>query len=701
MQKQQALSKKVVRTLLAMSFVYSGGMFVADEARAAAPTFATPVKTIDCDGGFTNNDPIIITAADVASSSADVGLKLDMKQQSEKDYKFTGAVNIDAGTSGTALYVDYHFSNATDSNCGYISLDGDVTLKAALGNYAIYLSDVGCNYSKKGSLTINAAGNKTVQIEGNIRNNTHGPISLNLTNAQSYWAGDLDGQNRANNINLKLSNSAVWYPVLDTRQSYLYIDSDGGIIDIYHQKPGEARADTSSRTFEIKNIQDSNGHKITNTTFRIGSDVMGVNNSGTGTADKIVLTGAGSVSGKNEHYIQIVADPSIKSSNASMDLAAKKIVVAQVDGTYLTKDNTSFAGKKYEGAEVDAGLTLADVTPELEYDSSVDSNKGGWIIKNVTAENFRAASVDGEKGSALTLAEIGASTALNVASAWRADNNDLLRRMGDLRASSDDAGVWVRMYGGKNEVVQGQRSDLSYKAVQGGYDFQNNLKNGRLFTGFTVSHLDGDVSGSRTDGDINSTMFGVYSSYIGDKGHFADLIVKYGRINSDFSTIKGTNRYGADYGSNGFSITTEYGYRQNLKNNFYIEPQAELTYSRIGGSNYTMSLNDKDGAKVSNDAFNSLIGRIGFTAGRQQEQSNVYAKLSLAREFKGEVATSASYGEVTRSYAGGGSDTWLEYGIGFNAKMSKGTNLYGEIEKTTGSVIRTKWRANMGLRYSF
>jgi outer membrane autotransporter protein len=138
-----------------------------------------------------------------------------------------------------------------------------------------------------------------------------------------------------------------------------------------------------------------------------------------------------------------------------------------------------------------------------------------------------------------------------------------------------------------------------------------------------------------------------------------------------------------------------------LKNNFYIEPQAELTYSRIGGSDYTMVLNDKDGAKVNNDAFNSLIGRVGFTVGRQQEQSNIYAKLSLAREFKGEVATRASYGAVTRSYESGGSDTWLEYGIGFNAKMSKGTNLYGEIEKTTGSVIRTKWRANLGVRYSF
>ena len=697
MQKQQALSKKVVRTLLTMSFVYSGGMFVAGEAEAA-PTFATTVKTIDCDSAFTNSEAITITAADFAAKGADVGLTLDMKTYYNNEYKFNGDVNIDAGTGGTALYIDNHATSASDSNGGHIFFNGNVTLKAVLGNYAIYVDDIGCNAAGRSSLKINTDGTKTVQIEGNIRNLNYGDgVSLNLANPQSYWAGDRDTQ-RSSKIDLKLSNSAVWYPSLDEHKYYLYINSDGGIIDIYHQRPGEARDDTSrGRVFKIDGIEDGSGsvHQIKNTTFRIGSNIEA------GWSDKIVLIGTDTVSGNNTQYIQIVADPSIKSSNASMDLAAKKIVVAQVDGTYLTKDNTSFAGQKYEGAEVDAGLTLADVTPELEYDSSVDSNKGGWIIKNVTAENFRAASVDGEKGSALTLAEIGASTALNVAAAWRADNNDLLRRMGDLRTSSDDAGVWVRMYGGKNEVVQGQRSDLSYKAVQGGYDFQNNLKNGRLFTGFTVSHLDGDVSGSRTDGDINSTMFGLYGSYVGDKGHFADLIVKYGRINSDFTTIKGTDRYGSDYGSNGFSITTEYGYRQNLKNNFYIEPQAELTYSRIGGSDYTMNLNDKDGAKVSNDAFNSLIGRIGFTAGHQQEQSNVYAKLSLAREFKGEVATSASYGDVTRSYAGGGSDTWFEYGIGFNAKMSKGTNLYGEIEKTTGSVIRTKWRANMGLRYSF
>lgn len=230
----------------------------------------------------------------------------------------------------------------------------------------------------------------------------------------------------------------------------------------------------------------------------------------------------------------------------------------------MTKDNTNFTGKTYEGAEIDAGLTIIDLTPELKYDDA----SSGWIIDKMKVGKGSS----GEKGSALVLAEAGAANSMNIASAWRGENNDLLRRMGDLRGSSDEAGAWVRMYG--------------------------------------------DASGSGIDGDINSTMFGLYGSYAGNRGHFADLIVKYGRVNSDFNTDKNGNSYDSDYGSNGFSITTEYGYRQNLKDDFYIEPQAELTYSHIGSSDYTMSLNGKEGAAVYNDAFKSLIGRVGFTLGR-------------------------------------------------------------------------------------
>lgn len=701
--KKQGVGKKITRTMLAMSLVYAGGMCADSTAEAW-----NAVTTVNTSDSTPVNENKIITSTDFTGGE-DVGLLVNLVNADNSHpatVDFNGTIKVDAANSTAAALV----VNAMTTEMGRsvtLNLKNDITAKAAAGNYALLLADVRSGMVM--NLNVNPDENKTVQLLGDVGSSDGSgsfgsTVDLRLTNAESYLAGDLK-LDRKGVIKLKLANGAVWYPGADTyteadpaghSDKRTVLELDGGIIDLYHSQPGVARTG-SNRTFTLNDIRDSvsgNG----GTTFRIGSDITGINNAGVGIADKVVLNGVGGggYTGGDNYYIQIAADPAISSEQAEITPVGK-IVVAQVDGVNMTKDNTTISGSKYVGSELDAGLTLADVTSVVEYDKEV----GGWIIKKVTAENFRAAETSGEKGSAMTMAEVGASTALNIASAWRGENNDLLRRMGDLRSSSGEAGAWIRMYGGRNAVVKGQQSDMDYKAVQGGYDYQSDLKNGKLFTGFTVSHLDGDVGGSGIDGDINSTMFGLYSSYVGNRGHFADLIVKYGRVNNDFNTTKESNRYGSDYGSNGFSITTEYGYRQNLKNNFYIEPQAELTYSRIGSSDYTMSLNDKDGAKVSNDAFKSLIGRIGFNIGHQQQDNNIYAKLSLAREFQGDIAARASYGNVTRTYESGGSDTWVEYGIGFNSKLNKSTNLYGEVEKTTGSIVKTKWRANVGVRYSF
>lgn len=687
MKKTGKLGRQVLHSLAAMSVLCAGGLFATGNAEAAAVQEADVYnnKTIDTAYNISadqfnagQNAGLFITTSDPkAQYGADVGT-----------VDFNGAVNIETSTA-SALFID-----GTKVFDGTLNFNNDLTLKAAAGQYAIYIQDNrGTNASC--TLNINPNGKSTVRITGDIypeisQGGTDRVVNLNLANEQSYWAGDIDDEHLTEkklNTNLKLSNGAVWYTGKDaykinTESDDIFtIKSDSGIIDIYHSQPGEARQNKDSgRTFTVNDVDDdfsgANG-----TTFRIGSNIEA------GWSDKIVLNGKAGITGTDQYYIQIVADPSIKSADATIDLASKKIVLAQVDGTNLTKDNTKFTGKTYEGAEIDAGLTIIDLTPELKYDDT----SSGWIIDKMKVG----------KGSALVMAEAGAANSMNIASAWRGENNDLLRRMGDLRGSSDEAGAWVRMYGGENKVSRGQSTNMTYKAVQGGYDKATTLKNGRLFTGFAVSHLDGDASGSGIDGDINSTMFGLYGSYAGNRGHFADLIVKYGRVNSDFNTDKNGNSYDSDYGSNGFSITTEYGYRQNLKDDFYIEPQAELTYSHIGSSDYTMSLNGKEGAAVYNDAFKSLIGRVGFTLGRQQEAGNIYAKLSLAHEFQGDIATQASYGDVTRNYTTGGSDTWIEYGIGFNNQLSKGTNLYGEIERTTGSIVKTKWRANLGLRYSF
>ena len=48
-----------------------------------------------------------------------------------------------------------------------------------------------------------------------------------------------------------------------------------------------------------------------------------------------------------------------------------------------------------------------------------------------------------------------------------------------------------------------------------------------------------------------------------------------------------------------------------------------------------------------------------------------------------------------------GNDTWVGVQLGGTVKLSDKTNLYGSFEKTFGGDIKTAWRMDAGLRWSF
>ena len=660
---------------------------------AAAATITTPIDIHDS-SGYTG-DPITDDLDIDTSGSNDIAVSL----KSGDDHNINTTIDLD--------------------------LKGDVRIKSG-SNYALYSYTT--SSSNMSTININTFGeNKLVQIVGNIksetvRNSSSMPpfsaiINLSLTNSDSYFSGDMQAVtidndqgfgsiNGASSVHLNLSNGATWYPANtnsytlgfydDTTNQYrqwddgIFVKSDGGVIDIYHSQPGQARAnaDSADRVFELKNIDDYNSGANSNIVFRIGTDVAN------GKADRIELSGSATGTMPNgTHEIQVVADPSFTTnSDVKIDASGKNIIVAKVDGTYLTDANTSFVGGTYEKAGINAGLGTADITTKLKHDTG--SNE--WTLEGTEIKvNY------GDKGPALLMAEVAAAGAQSVSAAWRADNNDLMRRMGDLRNGDGDYGAWGKIYGGEIETRQGTGSKLNYRAVQVGFDRQIKLNQGKLITGVALSHLSGDGKSTVGNSDLTSTMFGLYGSYVGDKGHFADLIVKYGRMNNEIAYTDGANKYSGEYGSNGLSVTAEYGYRYQLKNNMYMEPQVELSYGSIGSSSYTMKMNSALGATVHNDAFKSLIGRIGFTLGQQKQKNNIYLKLALAHEFQGAVKLNANYNGIQAGSNIDGKSTWLEYGIGFNSMVGKNTNLYGEIERSTGSVVRTNWRAHMGLRYSF
>ena len=131
----------------------------------------------------------------------------------------------------------------------------------------------------------------------------------------------------------------------------------------------------------------------------------------------------------------------------------------------------------------------------------------------------------------------------------------------------------------------------------------------------------------------------------------------------------------------------------------FIEPQAELTYGRIWGDDFTTSNN----VKVSQDDFDSLIGRIGVRAGVKfpEKKGNLYVRVSRVHDFQGDSDMTASkngqYSHVSDDLGG----SWVEYGLGANFNLTDATYTYVDLERTSDGEVKEKWRWNVGLRTVF
>ena len=561
-------------------------------------------------------------------------------------------------------------------------------------------SKTGCGNGGTSRIYINQNGTSTVQIIGNLQTKsldnsgtTH--IYLHLTNAESYLAGMPDRQWGA--VFLHLNNGATWYipesvsTFAGTNTGGTAVSADGGNIDIYHTLPGTVRsAAAGTRTFGAAG--DNNTFEaslaLNGPTFVLSSDIE--NNK----TDKIELTnvkgnpgmtGGDGLGWVNNYALQIVYDPAM----------SKDGTYTASDLTILTTDNTgdTVTAKDYLTTRTEAaGLKTVNIklTPTL-------STSGGVTkLTALTVKNTDSA------GPAATMASAASAAQMAALGAWRAENNDLQRRLGDLRWDEGNAGAWARAYGGKSQIHSGAGSEISYHGIQVGYDRARTIEEGRIFTGIAVSNMKGDASGTAGRSDLDSKLFGIYGSYVGKSGHFIDAIVKYGRFTNDTNrTHEGIN-YAGDYGTNGLNMSLEYGYHQQLHNGFYLEPQAEVNYSHLNSSSYTMNAGGTSGAFVRNSGVDSLIARVGVNAGRNTKNGNIYLKLSCLHEFNGDTGMTANYNGTTVSSDSSGSDTWIEYGVGFNQRIGQSQNLYGEITRSAcADKVSDDWKANLGWRVSF
>lgn len=272
---------------------------------------------------------------------------------------------------------------------------------------------------------------------------------------------------------------------------------------------------------------------------------------------------------------------------------------------------------------------------------------------------------------------------------WRNELDDMNKRLGELRDSKGEHGVWVRMVRGENDY---KSLNSQYNTYQLGYD--EKLSTDPHWTlGAAFSYTDGDGGYDTGSFEMDHKTFTLYGSKLNDDGSYIDIVGKYSRLNHDLRNTWGDGEYDA----NGYSIGVEVGKRFQQGNGFWIEPQAQLTYGHVGSANYTAG-----DIKVAQDGMESLIGRAGVRFGKDLDNGNIYLRASYLYDFDGETGVTFTNAEGReRSFdqdLGGG---WCEVGVGTNINLSDATHLYFDIEKTYGGDITTDWKWNAGIRYSF
>ncbi len=420
-------------------------------------------------------------------------------------------------------------------------------------------------------------------------------------------------------------------------------------------------------TVTIENGQ-LNSDQITmdNSTIDLAGDQQKVNV----TTDKLLGKGtiaANSLNNKLTANDATDANITIKGSRDIADQIARDStgkVAQQLAGVAVNEEGKSIA----KSLKTDAGVIAG------AYSAQVDEN--GKVFNEVKSQNK----------TNLSISKLGALSLMT----WRQENNDMNKRLGEIRDSQGEQGIWARMSRGEAKYgSQGVKNQYNY--YQLGYDHK--IADDWILGG-AFTYTDGENNLVGGCGTNKNTGFAVYSSNLRDDGSFIDLIAKYAHMKNDFDTIGGVGI--GEYSTNGYALSAEYGKRFQ-QDGFWIEPQAELTYGKVSSADFTTS----EGAKVHQDSLDSLVGRLGFSLGKDVKAGNVYVRASYLYDFKGDVAMRMSNGVASDTYDQDLGGSWWEFGVGTNLNFGKDMHFYFDVERTEGGRVDTPWQWNAGVRLSF
>ncbi len=599
------------------------------------------------------------------------------------DIKFNKDVNIEAKDIGIR------------TTGGSIDVFGDTTIKILNntdGHYAVWAET-------QGVVKINEQEDSTINILGDVGSRVNGKVYLSFTNKESALTGSIKDAPTSTHANLKngniitIKNEAVWNNTGKSSVNQIYMEK--GIIN-------QTTFDSTISIGTYDGKQDSSPEN--NNGAKSGSLVGGIN--GDGTINLYTIENNGQLTTKKDSIYLVTADE--VNSYAGVYENAKQRNEIDISNANLTLGTyNDSADNVTDGNEQTTLNNLLEAVQEkdangksLRKQVTSVGVKDGYFKKGFSAdvENGELKTdtsgevvIDKATGDTDTVAAIKKLPSINLIS-WRTENNELSKRLGEVRDYAGEEGIWARMNHGESKYLD------SFKTKSHLYQMGYDKKVGEWRLGGAVSYNKGTTTYENGNGKNRSTSLALYGAWMGDKGHYADIIVKEGKQKSELMIDQaGLAASNLDYDLWATSISAEYGRKIALKSDWFVEPQAELTYGRLGSADY-----GDNGFSVHQDSIDSLVGRMGFRLGKNlSDTSNIYMKASVLHEFCGDVDYSFSNGGTPVAASVDLGDTWYEVGVGGSAQIGKATYAYAGIEKTFGGDFSTPWQWNAGVRWSF
>ena len=506
-------------------------------------------------------------------------------------------------------------------------------------------------------------------IKGAVVAKNGGTIDIKLDNKNSILKGMVI-EEEGSKINLDLLDSSKWAFANNGKEIKI---ADDGVVRLNRLTLGnnatiDMTADSLKRSDSWRSLKSSDGNfniDGENNTIVINSDL------GNQKADKIIVD-----STKGTNNIRVNYDPYF---DGKTTIDNKKVIV--VDGA----EGGNLTGK-FTGSATEYGLN--------KYIAKLEQNGDDWYL---TGFNKGDADEPNTGGTSTTADQINYLSDVTY-SLTRSLQSSLNKRLGALRENKEETGAWVRFGRGKNEFDH--KNKQQYNIYQGGYDLMSLTKNAKVYRGVFVEYGKANNEYYAGSGESKAKSLGVYQTEIADSGRYYDVVLKGSNVSNNMNVMDlGYNLVTADYKHRQYSASAEYGYRRNLNDGLYYQPQVELIGTRLEGYNYETNTH----VKVSQDNSYSLIGRLGVTVGKNlDKKSNVYLTTSLMHEFMGDLDVKAIdvMGDKY-NFNKALSETWVQFILGGSINCNSTNNIYFNFEKSAGGNFKTKWQLNLGYRHAF